>query len=676
MSYHQLILLQMFAFIFLISFSSELRDLRIVEEEEDQEEEEQKEEKPKINPPKFSRISGFYPDNFKLKLFSEENYTIYYTVDSTDPRNSSSAIKFKDYILIYDKSPEPNIYSAIGINDSSPVSIAIQSRYSVPFYPVDKAMIIRAVTKNPDGDFSEIITKTYFVTNEALYKYQDLTVVSLVTSPENLYDPDYGIYVSGNKYQEEKNKIRGEDDGPFNARKAGSNFQQKGKEWERESFITIFDKGEINLQQKVGLRIKGAYTRMYPGKSFNIFAKKKYGKKKIKTNILTDNYDMNGNPITSYKSLSLRNIYDSGRLRDKFGRDLFYVREGLTAPNMRNAALFLNGEYWGLYLIQEKLDDVFIAKNYLLSKDKIVLGKANKYQNGPEEEFNNFNYFCGNYSEKDVSNATIYSKIKNYIDMDSFVDLFATGLYIANSDWPGNNDGEWKYVDEPIEGNKFSDGKWRFIIYDLDYSMSSPNSNSFMSAERKSKYAYVRLYLNLVKNSSEFKHKLVNTVCDYANNVYDDETVNNLIEKYREECTDMVANSQLRWSSKNYKSVLEGFSSCKTSYFKALDSLKYFYANRPSFMYSHMKEYMELKGDVVDLVIEIKGKGKIQVNSILPKFNNGIWTGKYFSKIPITIKAIPEYGYTFKEWDGYVKSNHQDIEIILTDSSKIFAIFE
>jgi hypothetical protein len=52
-------------------------------------------------------------------------------------------------------------------------------------------MIIRAVTKNSKGEFSDIITKTYFVTNGVLYKYQDLTVISLVTNPENLFDPEF-----------------------------------------------------------------------------------------------------------------------------------------------------------------------------------------------------------------------------------------------------------------------------------------------------------------------------------------------------------------------------------------------------------------------------------------------------------------------------------------------------
>ena len=161
----------------------------------------------------------------------------------------------------------------MGVNLSSPSSISTSSNYKVPFYPVDKAMIVRAVTKNSKGEFSEIITKTYFITNEDLYKYQDLTVISIVTDPDNLFRPDIGIYVTGNMYIEEKKRIEG-DNNPRWRRNQKCNYLMTGKEWEREAFVTIFDKGEINVQQNMGIRVKGAYTRNKPSKSFNIFAKK------------------------------------------------------------------------------------------------------------------------------------------------------------------------------------------------------------------------------------------------------------------------------------------------------------------------------------------------------------------------------------------------------------------
>ena len=676
-------------FFILFSFSYELRDLRVIEEEE-----EPKKENIIINPPSFSRISGFYPTDFKLKLYSEENYQIYYTLDSSDPRTSPTSKEFKDFISIYDRSSEPNIYSAIGTNDSSPISIAT-SHYNTPFYPVDKAMIVRAVAKNSKGNYSEVISKTYFVTTEDLYKYQDLTVLSIVTNPENLFDPDIGIYVTGTMFYEEKKKR--EEEGGGNGRGWGfmrfpCNYRMKGKEWEREAFVTIFDKGEIHLQQKIGLRIKGAYTRNEPGKSFNIYAREEYGKKTIDTNLLKDNYDINGNLITSYKALSLRNVYDVDRIRDKYGRDLFY-RENIDFPSYKETVLFLNGEYWGLYLIQEKIDDNYISSNYLLPRKEIVIAKAGEIEDGPEDEFDNFNYFCGNYSKKDVANKDVYSEIKNYIDIDSLVELFANGLYISNLDWPGNNDGEWKYLGKPIEGNKYTDGKWRFFLYDIDYSMGadfftpgSPESNDFeiisgtgggfgMNWRRMS--SPVNIFLNLIKNNTDFQKSFANLMCDYANWVYNSKRVNEFIEKYREECTDLITYSLLRWSSKNYYSTFEGYAFYKNDYYKSLDSLKYFFEQRPKYILQYMKDFINLEGELVELIIEIKGRGKIQINSITPIFNNNVWKGKYFTKIPIKIKAISENGYNFKGWDSIIQSNEQSEEIILlSESEKIIAIFD
>ena len=636
MSYPKNIFLLFIIFMILFHFSLELKSPKIKEEKENEKEEEddKKEEKSNVNVPKFSRISGFYCSDFKLKLISEENNEIYYTDDSTDPRTSNSSQKYKDYILIYDKSLEPNIYSAIGQNDSSPVSIAVRGHYTPPFYPVDKAMIIRAVAKNSKGEYSDIITKTYFVTNQLLGKYEDLTVVSLVTNPENLFDPEFGIYVSGNQYQEAwRRAVENNETEKFNSRWAGSNFQMKGKEWERETFMTIFDKGDINVQQKIGLRIKGAVTRLSPSKSFNIFARKKYGKSTIETDLFNDkNKNIYGNLKSSYRALSFRNINSPSRYKDKIGEDLFNEREGLTYTAMKNVVIFLNGEYWGFYLIQEKFDSDFISQKYLLPKDNIVIGKSRGIEDGDENEYNNFIYFCGNYSKKDVSNEKIYEEIKNYIDIDSFVELFANGLYTGNTDWPGNNDGEWKYLGEPIEGNKYSDGKWRFYIFDLDLSMNSPNSNTFLNieVEKRINYSYVQLYYSLVHNNSDFRHKIVNRICDYANEVCTDEILKKVIEKYKKECPDMMANSQLRWSSRKYKSVFEGIDKYKKSYLNSLDSLYNFYNRRKSLFLPHIKNYLKLRGNPVNLTIEIQGKGKIQVNSILANFKNSKWTGIYF----------------------------------------------
>ena len=662
----------------LISLSFCLRSINsIIYEEVSQKEQEY------IKPPEFSNISGFYPENFKLKIFSEENTTIYYTIDSTDPKSSPTSKIFKDYILIYDRSSEENIYSSINSTNDSPTSINAGYDYFGPIYPVDKAMIIRAVSKNSKGEFSEIITKTYFITNDILSQYNDLTVTSIVTNPENLFDPDIGIYVTGTMYQ---NWIKSGEYDPLIKpwdEESKTNYYMKGKDWEREASVTIFDKGEIIVEQNMGIRIKGGSTRNNPAKSFNLYSRNKYGKPSIEAKLFKDNYDKNGNLITRYKSLSLRAVDESGRIKEIFGRDLFYLRKGLTSTNMKIAVLFLNGEYWGVYIVQEKFSKYFFENKYLISKENVSFVKDNQIEEGPVKELEDFKNFCEEYTEKDLSNEKIYKEIKKYIDLDSMIELFATGIYISNMDWPYLNDGEWRYIGEKEEKNQFTDGKWRFVIFDLDYSMGAkyhgmgaPGIDNFSYANRRNIESPVNLFFALLKNNKDFQNTFINIYCDYANDIYNMNKINQLIEKYKEDYTEMIAYSELRWWGWTFDSKLEGYSSCKLNYLKVLDSLLDFFQQRPNFTFNHMKEFLKLNEDLVDLNIEIKGKGKIQINTIIPEFNKKKWKGKYFSGIPISLKAIPDEGNNFKKWDGDFQYIENNIEISLLNSTNIIAIFE
>ena len=153
------------------------------------------------------------------------------------------------------------------MNDVNIYESVSQMKYNGPSYPVDKAMVIRAVAKNSKGEFSEINTKVYFITTGDLYKYQDLTVISIVTNPENLFDPEIGIYVAGNMYIEAKKKAEEESGegkggwGRFNPwRMNNCNYLMKGQEWEREAFVTIFDKSEYSRRVRIRARLPGPVT--------------------------------------------------------------------------------------------------------------------------------------------------------------------------------------------------------------------------------------------------------------------------------------------------------------------------------------------------------------------------------------------------------------------------------
>ena len=637
-----------------------------------------------IKPPKFSHESGFYPNDFELIIsseYSEDTSIIYYTIDSTNPITSNTSQIYKEPILITDRTSFPNIYAEYKYNEDSPQSIT-RTEYASPVYKLDKSMVIRAVIKNSAGNYSEIISNTYFITTNDLSYYQDLTVVSLVTNPENLFDPDIGIYVTGNQYLNWKKSDKYDPNiNPYHPDNK-CNYFMHGKEWEREASITIFEKGKVLVSQNMGIRIKGDSTRNNPGKSFNLYGREKYGKKNVKAELLKNNFDLNGEIIKKYKTFSLRCVYEPNRLKELLVKDLFSSRN-LAISDGEMSILFLNGEYWGAYLLIEKTDNSFIETNYLIPSENILMIKEAQNEEGPKEETDKFGLFCSANSVwgKDLNDENTYKEIQNFIDIDSLIEHYALGIYIATGDWPQRNQGVWKNNGPIIEGNKYSDGKWRLISFDFDYTMGvqysgvcQADSDHFRWTEYKNYDAPTNLFIDLLKKNKIFQNKFINAFCDFANEICTPTKVNKLLDEYVEKYEKIVANSQLRWWGA--KSKEEGYAIYKDNFLKTIDTIKNFYENRPKFSLQQLKEYLGLKGELVKLNIIINGEGKIKINNIFPEFNEGKWSGKYFTDIPINITAIPNEGIKFKEWNGDKTSNEETLEISLDKETTIIANFE
>ena len=108
----------------------------------------------------------------------------------------------------------------------------------------------------------------------------------------------------------------------------------------------------------------------------------------------------------------------------------------------------------------------------------------------------------------------------------------------------------------------------------------------------KVKAVPTNLFISLL-NNNEFKEKFKKVFEEYVNNVMTLDKVNELINEYKENLTEMIANSQTRWSGYYGNSKLDTYSYVKNNYIsKVLPQIKKFFENRAKYALEDLDEHL------------------------------------------------------------------------------------
>lgn len=519
--------------------------------------------------PKFSKDGGFYSSAFSVALSSEKGTEIYYTTDGSDPRTSKTAALYKDSFRIYNNTNEPNVYSAIA-------AITVNN-YQPPYDPVDKGMILRAVSKTADGEYGEVITNTYFVGKTESY-YKDMKVVSMVTDGDYLFHPDTGAYVVGSKYN-------GSDESLIN-------YNKDGRESEFPVSIQVFEKGNAVYSADVGARISGNWTRSAAQKSFRLYARSEYGTKRMKYAFFDNITDEKGKPIKKFDKITLwngGNDFQELHFRDALIQDL---ASGLALDYTaaEPCILFINGEFWGFYMLREKAEDYYIQSHYGIDEKEVALIKNGSLDSGTEEDGEAFADLCRFAATADMTKEENYNKFCSLMDVQSFMDYMTVETYVNNNDWANgymNNWIVWRSSTINPELQK-ADGKWRFILYDLDISTgmyeSAETSYSHNSLERmytdSETSNFPDMLRNLCKNDT-FRQAFYDNYIRIIDTNFSQKKVNatldSYVKAYREATMDTLLRFDLRWAADGYD--------YKVSYIRS------FFEKRPDYAKRYVAEF-------------------------------------------------------------------------------------
>lgn len=523
----------------------------------------------------FSRESGFYEEEFELKIEAGSG-TIYYTLDGSIPDRNS--IKYEKPILIKDASENDNVYSmrtdvSTGFDREEIEKVSSDyPGYCVPDYKIDKATIVRAVSYNELGQHSDVKTASYFVDFSHKNGYEGMNILSVVTEPSNLFDYETGIYVTGRAYDDYVKEYRGGDEYYWREEFWTlwlANYRNRGIKWERDASCQFFDRsGQLVCDQECGIRIHGGASRGYNPKSLNIYARMEYdGYKSLQNDFFGTNY-----------FASAVTLFQGGNDVKAKARD-FLVSTAIKDLNISTMhfepyVLFLNGEYWGWYWLNEKYNADYLEFYYGVDANNIIMIKNGGLEEGEEEDFQYYEKMIELCSQCDVTIDSNYEKVCEVIDIESYIDYYAVMIYIGRTgDWPDSNYALWRV--KKSENSPFGDGKWRWMIFDL-------NSTGFGFDIDPIGYVMDndKVFNNLMENET-FRAQLLLKIKELADTVFCFKKMNESINKYQDFISEPMMKNDKRFFGDD---SLAEFNS-------EIEILRHFFAERKDFLMPILEDY-------------------------------------------------------------------------------------
>lgn len=510
-----------------------------------------------------SHESGFYQSPFNIQLIASDNdVEIRYTINGNDP-NSESPL-YNDEIAILKNT---DLNQNISLIPTTPLVGPYQLNdfvWKSPQYNY-LANVIRFAAFRNDSLISEIHTRVFFV-DESIFTRFKYPVVSVVTDSMNLFDYNRGIYVPGQTFDD-----LGWSWWPY------GNYHCSTSECERGAYISYFEpNGTIAFETNAGIRMRGYGSAVMPQKSFVIYFRNEYGINKISYPIFKND------PNNTFKRLIFRNSggdFIKTHFRDALIQDIMSSMD-LEYQRFRPSVVFINGEYWGIHNIREKYDKYYFHYNFGVDESDInILGVCGYIEQGDNSDYHELVNFISNHDLRIASN---YYYVKSKIDIINFIDFQIAEIYFANYDWPCNNYKMWK-TNSP-------ESKWRFLIYDLDYSFDfdsyseydAPSLEHALSEDTDWPYCECSniIFRKLIENQ-EFKDDFLFRFYYHLSNTLSPEKISDRINYFTDLFEDEIEEHILRW----------GYPEDMSCWYYEINKLLYFAENRYCFFSDYIKDY-------------------------------------------------------------------------------------
>ncbi|MBQ7179768.1 MAG: lamin tail domain-containing protein [Bacteroidaceae bacterium] len=486
---------------------------------------------------------------------------------------------------------------------------------------------------------SPVVTRSYIRKD----KNFNIPVVSVVTDPDNLYSNQTGVFVKGT------NGRRG---------KGTDQYCNWNMDWDRPINIEIFDKtGKVLLNQEAELSRCGGHSKGFTPMSFKVKATKKYeGLNYLPYQMFPEK------AFLKHRGLQFRcggNDYHC-RIRDAALQSLVQTSGiDVDLQDYQPVCHYINGKYMGTINMREPNNKLNVYANHGLDDDEIDMFEIDCdscyiQMCGTKDAWRELRTLSAQAASDES-----YTRLQQMVDIDELCNYMAIEFYLANNDWPQNNCKGWR----PIREN----GKFRFILYDLDLTFGF--DNPFQVFPGRQNYTFcelfdvpgmadrshftrqvdlVPIFLNLLKNK-EFARHFLDAICLVGGSVYEPTRSESLI-------------NQLVNVARPMQVLASGYAGRNDDPGGTASTLISQLKSRPNTMNNALQSYSILQASS-SRALPIKLKANVTQARLL--VNGQQVPGNAFNGTlyrPVTVRAMAPEGWVFKGWmygDALISENEE-----------------
>jgi hypothetical protein len=349
-----------------------------------------------------------------------------------------------------------------------------------------------------------------------------------------------------------------------------------------------------------------------------------------------------------------------------------------------NVVVYVNGQYWGVYDLRERVDDnnytdFYYNQDYLF-RDSDVYLQFLKTWGGTEAHFgnqpaiNDWNALRNFIQTNDIGDPSNFDFVDSQLNIESLIDYFVINSFVVSRDWLNYNTGWWRGLNPTGQAQK-----WRYILWDQEAGLGHytnftgmPNVTATAPPCQVENLTvgsgHAQILKKLIQESPIARQRYVTRYADLLNTHLSCERSIAVLDSMVDNIAPEMARQIQRWGGN------------MNTWQNNVQNVRNFINTRCQSLVTSLASCYNLSGPFLcSYDVFPEGSGKIKMNSE--------WLSQYpfqaqmYGNIETLLKAEAKTGYEFSHWvvDGAViQPNTEDpnIMLMISQATSITAHFE